>query len=420
MIRRTRIGRSWTIRSHLGHHCFVLWWDLLPEEEPKLVSTMTATAALESARRGFENSLVFELMHRELRNHRPGHLGFSPRKDDVFFDLLDAVRSGEIVAYDDPPAPPPQRYVELTPPVPETPGPDIKTWIGVKLTDSRGKAISGRPYRLVKPDGGMVGGSLDSAGSTVVTGLESGQCRVTFEDRRPAGVPGGLAGAARAVVQLAVAAAPPAASASPAPVVGLLEFNNKAPAKQVDAIRSNMMGVHPTGNFPFVNAVEIIFQVNTKLARAQGLVRFQCKQTVCSQELWERVLKNGAITPWTLIVSSGEEPDDPAAGLQKIAPSVVAYHDAPGFMTGVDSETLKGPKGKTTSPRAVAVFLRQNFAGWIEGVSRSGPWKKVSDELKWHSNQHAVLDVLNTHRWLALMEGSEIELGHSNGAPSGI
>jgi hypothetical protein len=187
MFGHRRIGRSWIVRSYIGYHRFLFRRDLLPEEESKLVSTMTAAAALKGARTRMENSIVFDLMHRELRCGRPGHLGLASRRRYVFPELLDAVQCGEIVAYEDKPAPPPQLYIEIEPPVPETPGPEIKTWIGVTLIDAKGRPVPDHTYRLEKPDGGVVEGELDSRSSVVVTGLESGQCQVSFDCQASAG-----------------------------------------------------------------------------------------------------------------------------------------------------------------------------------------------------------------------------------------
>ena len=150
-----RVRQSWTI----GKLRFVRRWDLEPEEESKVVSTVTGAWELEWAMRRLGRSLTFDLMHRELRQNWPGSLGSAPRRRDIFPDLLDAVRSGALVAFDDPPAPPPRRYIEPEPPpVPEAPGPDIKTWIGVTLVDDKGKALPDHRYRLVKPDGGVAEG----------------------------------------------------------------------------------------------------------------------------------------------------------------------------------------------------------------------------------------------------------------------
>ena len=186
MPEKKRIGRSWLVRGLVGWHRFVLWWDLLPEEEPKLVSSMTAKTALRDADSRMQNSLVLRQMHDELRQHRPGHLGLRARRQDILPDLLDAVASGQLVAFEEEPVPPPMRYVELIPPPePESPAPEIKSWIGVTLRDSSGKAIPGHQFRLVKPDASTVEGTLDSRGSVVVTGIDTGQCKVTFEDDQP-------------------------------------------------------------------------------------------------------------------------------------------------------------------------------------------------------------------------------------------
>ncbi len=66
-------------------------------------------------------------------------------------------------------------------------------------------------------------------------------------------------------------------AAQPGRPVVFDEFNNKGPGKYVEAIKSNQMGVHPPGNFPFVNAVELIFKVDEKLAKKMGVRRSSLK-----------------------------------------------------------------------------------------------------------------------------------------------
>ncbi len=204
------------------------------------------------------------------------------------------------------------------------------------------------------------------------------------------------------------------------PVV-LKEFNNNGQVKYVDAIKGNPMGVHPPGNFPFVNAVELIFTVDEKVATKMGIRQYRCRQRVYTQELWEGSFNNdGKDGGWIKTMSGGGEPDDPDEGLQKTSPPILAFHDAPGFMATVKDAQLKGPGGKLTSKTAVVVFLRQNFIAWIEGARGRGErktWEPVSDEVKWHSNQSLVFYPFGKNRWATAAEGSEIELGHTQGKP---
>ncbi|MBI4582223.1 MAG: hypothetical protein HY718_21185, partial [Planctomycetes bacterium] len=86
----------------------------------------------------------------------------------------------------------------------------------------------------------------------------------------------------------------------------------------------------------------------------------------------------------------------------------------------VNDAQLEGPNRKKTSKTAVAVFLRQNFIAWIEGAPGSGKhmtWQPVSDEVKWHSTQSIVANLVGKARWVAVAAGSEIELGHTQGKP---
>jgi hypothetical protein len=208
--------------------------------------------------------------------------------------------------------------------------------------------------------------------------------------------------------------------------VTLAEFNNKGLAKHVKAVMDSVtgkgipMGVHPSGNLPLVNAVELIFEVNLKLAKKMGIKDYRCRQKVQSQELWERELKEGKEAPWRQTASDGEGPDDPAHDLQAIKAPIIAYYDAPGFYGGVKDTQLKGPRQTLTSKAAVQVFLRQNFVGWIDGLIGSRGhqrWERISNEIKWHSNQSLARDILITHSWVKA-DGTEIELGHTEGQPN--
>jgi len=208
--------------------------------------------------------------------------------------------------------------------------------------------------------------------------------------------------------------------------VTFLEFNNKGPAKYVEAVKSNQMGVHPAGNLPFVNAVELVFTVDLKLAKKMRLKEYRCRQKVHSQEVWERELKDGKETPWTKTMSDTEGPDDPDTGVQTIVLPIIAYYDQPGFSNIDKKSDLKGPQEKLTSKKAVRVFMRQNFVGWVEGARGSGEskkWEQVSDEVKWHSNQSLLRDIFFTHQWTPILndktdkDETDIALGHSEGQP---
>jgi hypothetical protein len=57
---------------------------------------------------------------------------------------------------------------------------DSKTWIAIQLKDSDGNPVAGENYKLELPDGQMVEGSLDGMGMAAVTGIDPGQCKVSF------------------------------------------------------------------------------------------------------------------------------------------------------------------------------------------------------------------------------------------------
>jgi len=58
-----------------------------------------------------------------------------------------------------------------------------KTWIAIELKDSDGNPVAGEPYKLELPDGRIVEGKLDRMGTAGVSGIDPGQCKVTFPRR---------------------------------------------------------------------------------------------------------------------------------------------------------------------------------------------------------------------------------------------
>jgi hypothetical protein len=198
------------------------------------------------------------------------------------------------------------------------------------------------------------------------------------------------------------------------------EFNNKSAAKYVEAIKGSAMGVHPQGNFPWVNAVELIFEIDAKVAKKMKITGYRARQKIAFQEMWQRELKDGKVTAWKKVAADPEGPDDPDPGLVTTTPAIIAYHDAPGFMAGNKDVEFSGPANVKTSKEAVMIFLRQDFVGWIDGSSgarKHTTWKPVSDEVKWHSNQSLVRNIFSQEALWGAGEGSEIELGHTQGEP---
>ena len=170
---------------------------------------------------------------------------------------------------------------------------------------------------------------------------------------------------------------------------------------------------------PFVNAVELIFEVDTAMATRMGITEYRCRQNVDSQEMWERELKNGGETAWTSSVVTGKEPDDPDPGLQTFKSGIIAYYDQPGFMGSIKNAQFEGPQNKQTAKLATRVFLRQNFIGWIEGRKskrgKTSDWERVSQDVSWRSNQSLVREIF-TQPWRPA-DGSGIELAHTHGSP---
>jgi hypothetical protein len=55
-----------------------------------------------------------------------------------------------------------------------------KTWISIELKDAAGKPVAREKYVIVLPDGTKVEGVLDSMGMAGVSGIDPGQCKVSF------------------------------------------------------------------------------------------------------------------------------------------------------------------------------------------------------------------------------------------------
>ncbi len=57
-----------------------------------------------------------------------------------------------------------------------------KSFIKIKLIDEAGKAVPGERYTIMLPDGSVASGSLDEKGEAEVTGIDPGNCKVTFPE----------------------------------------------------------------------------------------------------------------------------------------------------------------------------------------------------------------------------------------------
>jgi type VI secretion system secreted protein VgrG len=55
-----------------------------------------------------------------------------------------------------------------------------KHFIKIKLVDEAGKPVPGEAYKITLPDGRVTTGSLDEKGEAEVTGIDPGNCKVTF------------------------------------------------------------------------------------------------------------------------------------------------------------------------------------------------------------------------------------------------
>jgi hypothetical protein len=70
-------------------------------------------------------------------------------------------------------------FDEAIGPLPEDEdGPVSKSWVGVVLVDQNGTPVPDRPFRVIKPDGTTLDGTLDSRGAAMVRDLDAGNCQI--------------------------------------------------------------------------------------------------------------------------------------------------------------------------------------------------------------------------------------------------
>jgi type VI secretion system secreted protein VgrG len=66
-------------------------------------------------------------------------------------------------------------------PTPDQPvSPDKTHWIAIELVDELGKHVPYEDYQVTLPDGTVIEGSLDKRGRAKLTGIDPGNCKITF------------------------------------------------------------------------------------------------------------------------------------------------------------------------------------------------------------------------------------------------
>ena len=65
----------------------------------------------------------------------------------------------------------------------QTVSPDKTHWIAIQLVDEQQHAVPFEDYRITLPDGSTVEGTLDKHGRAKITGIDSGNCKVSFPNR---------------------------------------------------------------------------------------------------------------------------------------------------------------------------------------------------------------------------------------------
>jgi len=65
----------------------------------------------------------------------------------------------------------------------QTISPSKTHWVAIQLVDEDGHAVPNEGYRVTLPDGTVVEGWLDEHGRAKVTGIDAGNCKVSFPFR---------------------------------------------------------------------------------------------------------------------------------------------------------------------------------------------------------------------------------------------
>lgn len=65
----------------------------------------------------------------------------------------------------------------------QTVSPTKTHWIAIQLVDEEGHAVPNEDYRITTPDGTVAEGTLDKHGRAKISGIDSGNCKVSFPNR---------------------------------------------------------------------------------------------------------------------------------------------------------------------------------------------------------------------------------------------
>lgn len=65
----------------------------------------------------------------------------------------------------------------------QTISPSKTHWIAIQLVDEQGHAVPSEDYRITLPDGTVIEDSLDKNGRAKISGIDPGNCKVSFPNR---------------------------------------------------------------------------------------------------------------------------------------------------------------------------------------------------------------------------------------------
>jgi hypothetical protein len=121
--------------------------------------------------------LYERVLHRAVaRPPPPGEIGRMRER------VREALERGELVVFE---REHPRRIVMRDEEQKEAIGPhseEEKTWIKIQLLDDLDRPAAGKRYKIELPDGTVREGTLDSMGQARETGIDHGNCKISFPD----------------------------------------------------------------------------------------------------------------------------------------------------------------------------------------------------------------------------------------------
>lgn len=143
------LQKGWSYRTSFDSYRFVLRWRLTDEERPRVLSAMMTDSVLCEGRENGWNRGIIEEMFRAIGSARFGAFAHRAREEDILSEVRRAVRSGDLLAYKEEKAEPPQMWTPWpNKPLERPPEPPRKEYHLVVSTvcKATGKPLAGAPF----------------------------------------------------------------------------------------------------------------------------------------------------------------------------------------------------------------------------------------------------------------------------------